>query len=431
MSKILKIFILFHFVPQFTTGQAVQDSLFLVDEATLYFESGAYELESKNERKLDTLINTFKNVPSSFIFIQAHTDDVGSVPFNERLSQKRSEAVKTYLLGQGIADTTIKSSFHGEKLRIRLGIDSKSRSLNRRATVQVLKNRPMIQLSGQLIDEEDKVPIQGKVMLSGRNFDNETDTDTDGNYKILAPLDEYIEISAIAKDYFLKSQRIKTSRVHEKALIKLSLPKAKIGRVFRFENINFVGGRSLLLKRSKPALALLTKYMLLDTMTCIEIAGHINLPFQPKTPLDSGNHYLSIARAVKIQRKLVEARVNPDRILSRGYGNWKMLYPKAKSQEHQSLNRRVEIIISACDSTRLIADHLVPDGYDFDLITPANELSIYKKFDEATFKVDAIEWPDEVRRKIASQIRRMKEAKREISSYTYQELLAAYPNLPE
>jgi outer membrane protein OmpA-like peptidoglycan-associated protein len=431
MLKMIQVILFAILLHANSIAQKTMDSLFLMGACTVYFDSGRSELKDTYYIQIDSLIHLYKSSPSSFFFVKAHTDDVGSPSYNERLSKKRSDAVMDYLLEQEVADTSIKSSFHGEKLRIRLGTDAKSRLLNRRATIQVLKNRPMIRLSGILMDELDNLPVEGKVVITGKDFYNEASSKVDGSFEILAPLNEYVELSGVAENHFIKSQRIKTSSVHENALIRLPLPKAKLGRVFRFENMNFVGGRSILLSRSKPALALLTKYMLLDTSTCIEVAGHINLPSQPKTALDSENHYLSIARAVKIQKKLVEAGVNPDRVLSRGYGNWFMLYPEARSEKHQALNRRVEIVISSCDSTRLIADDIVADGFNFDIRGPSAELSIFKRFDSATFKVDAEEWPETVRKKIASQIRRLKEANRDPGLYTYQELLAAYPSLPD
>jgi outer membrane protein OmpA-like peptidoglycan-associated protein len=40
---------------------------------------------------------------------------------------------------------------------------------------------------------------------------------------------------------------------------------------------------------------------------------------------------------------LIEKKVEASRLTYKGYGNWQMRYPKARSNRDQELNRRVEI----------------------------------------------------------------------------------------
>jgi len=41
----------------------------------------------------------------------------------------------------------------------------------------------------------------------------------------------------------------------------------------------------------------------------------------------------------------VGQKINPQRMSFKGFGNWNMVYPKARTEDQQSKNRRVEIRI--------------------------------------------------------------------------------------
>ena len=137
-------------------------------------------------------------------------------------------------------------------------------------------------------------------------------------------------------------------------------------------------------------------------------------------------------RAITVQDLLVEQKVNPDRLLSRGYGNWFMVYPKAITEEKAKKNRRVEVIISSCDSTRILAD----DVLDRNALVPKNILSTKspkaydRYYDEATVLKDIEKLPESAQKDLRLQVEKMKKSGMNPRDYTYKEILSALPGLP-
>lgn len=74
--------------------------------------------------------NTDRNV-----IIEGHTDNVGTEAVNMALSQRRADAVKNYLLSQGIAENRLQTSGKGASLPITDNTTADKRQQNRRVEV--------------------------------------------------------------------------------------------------------------------------------------------------------------------------------------------------------------------------------------------------------------------------------------------------------
>jgi OOP family OmpA-OmpF porin len=64
----------------------------------LVFASGSAKLEESNQAMLDKIQRTVEIYPGATVVIEGHTDSQGSTRLNQRLSQNRADAVRTYLL---------------------------------------------------------------------------------------------------------------------------------------------------------------------------------------------------------------------------------------------------------------------------------------------------------------------------------------------
>lgn len=69
------------------------DALFDFDKATL---------KPEGMKKLDELASALSGKPFDAILATGHTDRIGSVRYNQRLSERRAETVKKYLGGKGL-----------------------------------------------------------------------------------------------------------------------------------------------------------------------------------------------------------------------------------------------------------------------------------------------------------------------------------------
>ncbi|WP_343635927.1 OmpA family protein [Fluviicola sp.] len=99
-------------------------------------------------------------------------------------------------------------------------------------------------------------------------------------------------------------------------------------------NINFVGGKSEFLTSSYPNLEELKNLMLEDSTLQLKLHGHVCC---------DNDMPLSIKRAEAVMNFLVQNGIDPKRMSAQGFSNTMELVPD-NSEEHMSMNRRVEAI---------------------------------------------------------------------------------------
>ena len=71
-----------------------------------------------------------------------HTDSVGSDKYNDRLSQRRADSVKAYLVSKGIEPNRIYTEGKGEKQPVASNKTKEGRAKNRRVEIEVVGTRP-------------------------------------------------------------------------------------------------------------------------------------------------------------------------------------------------------------------------------------------------------------------------------------------------
>jgi len=407
------------------TGQNVKDSSIVHEEFLIYYDTDVFALGSSDKEALDSLILK-ANEESYKFYVDAHTDDVGTNEYNLELSNKRKTEIVSYLISQNIDQQNIISNFHGETLKVAFENNDQSRQKNRRAVVQLITVQQFVYVQGEIVDDETLEGIPAEILIRNNTFESSTKTNSDGRFKLLAPVDQIVSIEVVAKDYFIETNTIKITVNHAEKSLKIPLPKAEIGDKFTFEQMLFRGGRSIMLPQSKPALQHLKRFMFVNSDHCIEIAGHINHPSQPKVETTSFNFDLSVARANVVYYELYNIGVTADRMLARGYGNWEMVFPFARMESQMRKNRRVEIIISDCDSTRLISNHEVVNKDVFNKPPPNQRVYV-----EAEFEKDILHFPAKAQKDLKRQIKKMKKKNIDPSQFTYMEMLIALPDLPK
>ena len=79
------------------------------------FDFDKYTIKGKNNQVLDEVAAKIKEHDDvEFILVTGHTDKIGSDAYNQKLSERRADAVKKYLASHGIKDVRIKSVGKGE-----------------------------------------------------------------------------------------------------------------------------------------------------------------------------------------------------------------------------------------------------------------------------------------------------------------------------
>jgi len=85
---------------------------------------------------LDELSKILDKYAGANLFIDGHTDSNGSDAFNINLSQKRTDAVKFYLISKGIDDSRLTATGYGEAKPIADNKTALGRAKNRRVELK-------------------------------------------------------------------------------------------------------------------------------------------------------------------------------------------------------------------------------------------------------------------------------------------------------
>jgi outer membrane protein OmpA-like peptidoglycan-associated protein len=101
------------------------------------FKSGGHELSPSAERRLDTVASALGMYADRDISIEGFTDSSGSDELNQELSQKRAEAVRTYLMERGISADRMQAVGHGEESPLAPNDTAEGRASNRRVEIVV------------------------------------------------------------------------------------------------------------------------------------------------------------------------------------------------------------------------------------------------------------------------------------------------------
>ena len=109
--------------------------------ADAFFDFDKATLKPAGKAKLDDLVGKVKGINLEVIIAVGHTDSVGSDVYNQKLSVKRAESVKAYLVSKGIEKNRIYTEGKGEKQPVADNKTSEGRAKNRRVEIEVVGTR--------------------------------------------------------------------------------------------------------------------------------------------------------------------------------------------------------------------------------------------------------------------------------------------------
>jgi outer membrane protein OmpA-like peptidoglycan-associated protein len=101
------------------------------------FTTGTATLNSGANKQLEKLAAFLNKYPERTTLIEGYTDSVGTDEFNQGLSQRRADAVKSYLTGQGIAANRLTATGRGENSPVGDNTSATGRQQNRRVEVLI------------------------------------------------------------------------------------------------------------------------------------------------------------------------------------------------------------------------------------------------------------------------------------------------------
>lgn len=109
--------------------------------ADAFFDFDKSVIKPAGKAKLDDLVQKIKGINLEVIIAVGHTDSIGTDAYNQKLSIRRSEAVKAYLVSKGIEKNRVYTEGKGEKQPVADNRTAEGRAKNRRVEIEVVGTR--------------------------------------------------------------------------------------------------------------------------------------------------------------------------------------------------------------------------------------------------------------------------------------------------
>ena len=104
---------------------------------TLYFVEGKDELTPESQAQLESVFAELKRRPLPDIVVIGHTDTVGSLDFNDKLSRARADRMRELLVERGLPGERIQAAGRGKRELLVPTEDNVSEPKNRRVEINV------------------------------------------------------------------------------------------------------------------------------------------------------------------------------------------------------------------------------------------------------------------------------------------------------
>jgi OOP family OmpA-OmpF porin len=109
--------------------------------ADVLFDFDKSVLKADGKSKLDDLAAKVKDINLEVVIAIGHTDSIGSDAYNQKLSVRRAESVKAYLVSKGVEPNRIYTEGKGEKQPVASNKTKDGRQKNRRVEIEIIGTR--------------------------------------------------------------------------------------------------------------------------------------------------------------------------------------------------------------------------------------------------------------------------------------------------
>lgn len=105
--------------------------------ADVLFDFDKADLKPAAEAQLQNLLTVVNSRPTASVSVEGHTDVRGDAPYNQALSQRRAESVRTWLAGHGVAAGRLTATGAGESRPVKTGETEADHQANRRVEIRI------------------------------------------------------------------------------------------------------------------------------------------------------------------------------------------------------------------------------------------------------------------------------------------------------
>ncbi|MDD5571521.1 MAG: OmpA family protein [Bacteroidales bacterium] len=142
----------------------------------IYYDFDKWSLRDTSKKSLDKLVKTLNDNPKIYIRINSHTDERGSVEYNDVLSENRAQSVVNYLIEKGIDTKRLTSKGWGKsKHVVQDAKTEEEHQLNRRTTFSIVNANEVSSVYHQVQQREieERIKVKQEIALSNeKNVSN-------------------------------------------------------------------------------------------------------------------------------------------------------------------------------------------------------------------------------------------------------------------
>jgi len=109
--------------------------------ADVLFDFDKSVIKPEGKSKLDDLSNKIRGINLEVVIAIGHTDSIGTDEYNQKLSVRRAESVKAYLVSKGVEPNRIYTEGKGKKQPVATNKTAEGRAKNRRTEIEVIGTR--------------------------------------------------------------------------------------------------------------------------------------------------------------------------------------------------------------------------------------------------------------------------------------------------
>ncbi len=107
----------------------------------LKFEFDKAELQPGDRELLSRIAGILLTSTDYTVSVNGHTDDVGTQEYNQKLSERRAQAVRDYLVEAGVSEEILSVTGHGKTRPLVPGTSDEARAKNRRVELGIVNTR--------------------------------------------------------------------------------------------------------------------------------------------------------------------------------------------------------------------------------------------------------------------------------------------------
>ena len=108
----------------------------VVIQADALFDFDKSVLRPDGKKSIDEALSKISGVDLEMVIATGHTDSIGTDAYNQRLSERRAQAVKDYLVSKGIPASKVTTIGKGESQPVATNKTKEGRQKNRRVDIE-------------------------------------------------------------------------------------------------------------------------------------------------------------------------------------------------------------------------------------------------------------------------------------------------------